>query len=167
MKKLPVFVALAASAAWAQKVHTEFDASVDFTRYKTYALREGRIRAKHPSLDNSLVERKIENAIKAQLSAKGLQEASGRPDVVVTYVLGATDKRDVDVVPAGWRGWGRRRVVHRYTQGTMVIDLRDPVQKELVWRATCSDTASDPSKLNERIEKDVKKAFEKYPPKKK
>jgi hypothetical protein len=94
MRKLPILVVLAVGAAWAQKVHTEFDEAIDFTQYETYALRDGRIRAQHPLLDNSLVERKIQNAIKAQLSAKGLQEASGRPDIVVTYVLGAMDKRD-------------------------------------------------------------------------
>ena len=167
MAKLPLLVALAATAALAQKVHLEFDEAVDFTQYRTYAIRNGRIRAKHPSLDNSLVERKIENAIKAQIAAKGMQEAPDRPDVVITYVLGAADKRDVDVVPAGWYGRRRRRVVTHYTQGTLVIDLRDAQKRELIWRATCTDTAGDPNKISEHIDKDVKKAFEKYPPKKK
>jgi hypothetical protein len=167
MGKLTLLLSVAAAVSWAQKVHSEFDESVDFRQYKTYAVREGRIRAKHPTLDNSLVERKIQNALRAQLNAKGLQEVSERPDLNVFYMLGAAEKRDVDVVPAGWYGRRRRRVVTHYTQGTMVIDLRDTQKKELVWRATCTDTASNPAKIEERIEKDVKKAFEKYPPKKK
>jgi len=167
MRKLPLILILAAGIAAAQKVHTEFDESVDFSQYKTFAIREGRIRTKFPALDNSLVERKIENALKAQLTSKGLRETMDRPDVIATYILGAANRRDVDVVPAGWRGRARRRVVTNYTQSTLVIDLRDPAKRELVWRATCNDTASNPGKIEERIEKDVKKAFEKYPPKKK
>ncbi len=167
MKKLPLLAALAAGAVLAQKVHTEFDGAADFSAYKTYAIRNGRIRSKDPALDNSLVQKKIENALKAQLAAKGLQEAAERPDVVATYVLGAANTREVDVVPAGWYGRRRRRVVTKHTQGTLVIDLRDARRRELVWRATCTDTAGNPAKIEERIEKDVKKAFENYPPKKK
>ena len=167
MKKLPLLLAFAAGAALAQKVHTEFDEAVNFAAYKTYAIRNGRIRAKDPSLNNSLVQKKIENALKTQLAARGLQEAAERPDVVVTYVLGAANTREVDVVPAGWYGRGRRRVVTKHTQGTLVLDLRDAQKRELVWRATCSDTAGNPAKIEERIDKDVKKAFEHYPPKKK
>ncbi len=167
MKKLPLLLALAAVTLPAQKIHEEFDASIDFSKYKTYAIRNGRIRSKHPALDNSLVQKRIENALRTQLSAKGLQETPERPDLVVTYVLGAIDKRDVDLVPAGWRGLRTRRVAHRYTQGTLVIDLRDAPKRELVWRATCTDSGNNPSKIEEHIDKDVKKAFEKYPPKRK
>ena len=166
MKKLSLLLALAAVTLPAQKVHEEFDASIDFSKYKTYAIRNGRIRSKHPALDNSLVQKKIENALRTQLSAKGLQEVSDQPDLVVTYVLGAIDRREVDLVPAGWRGLRTRRVARRYTQGAMVIDLRDAQKRELIWRATCTDTGNNPSKIEEHIDKDVKKAFEKYPPKK-
>lgn len=167
MRKLSLLLALAAVTAPAQKVHEEFDESIDFSRLKTYAIRNGRIRSKHPSLDNSLVQKKIENSLRTQLSTKGLQETSDRPDLVVTYVLGAVDRRDVDLVPAGWRGMRTRRVAHRYTQGTLVIDLKDGPQGPLIWRATCTDTGSNPNKIEDHIDKDVKKAFEHYPPKKK
>ena len=160
-------VALAVPAALAQKVNTDFDESVDFAKYKTFTLRGGRINAKHPSLDNSLVEKRIHNAIAAQLAARGLEQAAGRGDLSVGYLLGARDKTDIDVVPAGWRGRGRRRVVHHYAQGTLVIDMKDSGTNQLVWRAVCTDTASDPGKIDDRINKDVKKAFEKFPSKKK
>ena len=101
------------------------------------------------------------------MKAKGLTEATGRADLNAGYLLGARDKTDIDVVPAGWRGRGRRRVVHHSTQGTLVLDLRDAARNQLVWRAVCTETASDPGKIDDRIGKDVKKAFEKFPPKKK
>mgnify|MGYP001598322636 CR=1 FL=1 len=170
MKKLSLLFTAAllwGSAARAQKIHTEFDEAADFSKYKTFAIRDGRIRTKQPALDNSLVEKKLKNALAAQLTAKGLQETSERPDLNVTYLLGAVDRREVDVTRVGWRGRGVRRDVHRYTVGTLVIDLRDASRRELVWRAVCTDTAGNAAKIQERIDKDVKKAFEKYPPKKK
>ena len=113
------------------------------------------------------MEKHIRAAVDRELAAKGLKPADGKPDVWASYILGAQGKRDVDVYPSGWRGWGTRRVVHKYTQGTLVLDLRDGAKNDLVWRATCVDTASDPAKIEKRIDNDVKKALDKFPPKKK
>ena len=160
---------LVSSVGFAQKVNTEFDEAADFSTYKTFAWRQGRITSRHPALDNTLVEKKVRNLIEAQLTAKGLREVelAGNPQLVVSYVLGAANRREVDTVPAGWRGLRTRRVVRKTTQGTLTIDLRDRARKELVWRSICTDTASDPSKFEKRLDSDVKKAFEKFPPKKK
>jgi len=158
---------LAPAPGPAQKVNTDFDESVEFSKFKTYGWRRGRINTKLPNLDNSLVDKHIKAAVDRQLTSKGLQESSDKPDVWVTYILGARNMREVDTVPAGWRGWGTRRVAYKVTRGTLVIDLKDGVKNELVWRATCMDTAGDPVKFEKRIDNDVKKAFEKFPPKKK
>lgn len=47
---------LAPAPAPAQKVNTDFDESVDSSKYRTYGWRRGRINTKAPALDNSLVE---------------------------------------------------------------------------------------------------------------
>ena len=158
---------LAPMGGLAQKVNTEFDESADFSKYKTFVWKGARINSKHPSLDNSLVEKHIQRAVIARLTAKGLTETPDHPDLFVHCFLGARNQRDVELAPAGWRGRGTRRVAYRYTQGTLVIDLRDAARRELVWRATCVDTASDPAKIEKRIDNDVAKAFDKFPPKKK
>ena len=54
-----------------------------------------------------------------------------------------------------------------YTEGTLVIDLRDPTTKSLVWRGIAVEDKSDPMKLQGRLDAMVKKAIEKYPPKSK
>lgn len=164
-----IVLLLAGSLGFAQKVDTEFDESADFSIYKTFAWRQGRINSRLPALDNTLVEKKIRSLIEAQLTAKGLREVelNDNPNLVATYILGAANRREVDTVPAGWRGLGRRRVVYRVTQGALTIDLRDRSRRELVWRSICTDTASDPGKFEKRLDSDVKKAFEKFPPKKK
>jgi hypothetical protein len=52
-----------------------------------------------------------------------------------------------------------------YTEGTLVIDLRDASVHALVWRAIASVEKSDASKIQSKLDDMVKKAFEKYPPK--
>ncbi len=158
---------LASTPGLAQKVNTDFDESVDFPKFKTYGWRRGRINTRLPNLDNSLVDKHIRAAVDSHLASKGLQLSSDKPDVWVSDILGARNMREIDTVPAGWRGWGTRRVAYPVTRGTLVIDLKDGAKNELVWRATCMDTASDPVKFERRIDNDVRKAFEKFPPKKK
>jgi hypothetical protein len=60
-----------------------------------------------------------------------------------------------------------RAAALRYTEGTLVIDLHQTSTRELVYRATYVDDESNAGKLSQKLEKDVAKALEKYPPKKK
>ena len=164
LRKLVPALALAA-LAYGQKVHVQFDESIDFSKYKTYVLETGSVRSPHQALDNTLVEKKIRNAITTRLSAKGMQQVESQGDVNVNYRLGSKDRRESDRVPAGRRGLGSRKVVYRVTDATLVITMRDPGMKDLVWQATCTDTGRDVQKLEEHINKDVEKAFKEYPPK--
>ena len=52
-----------------------------------------------------------------------------------------------------------------FTEGTLVIDLRDPSTRSLVWRAIAREHKSDASKIEGKLDDMVKKSFDKYPPK--
>jgi hypothetical protein len=52
-----------------------------------------------------------------------------------------------------------------YTEGTLVLDLRDPSTRSLVWRAIVRQDKSDAFKVESKLDDMVRKAFEKYPPK--
>jgi hypothetical protein len=54
-----------------------------------------------------------------------------------------------------------------YSEGTLVIDLRNPATTSLVWRAIATEEKSDPSKIEGKLDDMVKKSLEKYPPKQK
>ncbi len=54
---------------------------------------------------------------------------------------------------------------HPYTEGTLVIDLRDPSTHSLVWRGIAREDKDDPNKIEGKLDDMVKKALEKYPPK--
>jgi hypothetical protein len=157
---------LAAHGAYAQKVTMEFDQAADFTKYKTFAIREGRLNSKNPALDSDLVKKQIEADITRYLTAKGLEQTTGRSDLNVRYTFGAVRKSEVETYPAGWYGLGARVVRVPYSEGTLVLDLRDPTTKSLVWRAIASEEKSDPTKIEGKLDDMVKKSVEKYPPKK-
>ncbi len=165
MKKL-LLLLLFALAAFGQKIEIESDQSVDFSKFKTFAIRDGRLNSKNPSLNSELIRKRLDADIQKSLEAKGLTHvASGPSDLNVRYTLGAARKVEREVYPAGWRGWGTRVVRVPYTEGTLVIDLRDPSTRSLVWRAIARQEKSDAAKLEGKLDDMVRKAIDKYPPK--
>ncbi len=120
--------------------------------------------SRNPALNSELTKKKIENDIIKDLQARGLEYTEGKSDLNVRYTFGAARKIEREVYPAGW--WGTRVVRVPYAEGTLVIDLRDPSTRSLVWRGISRDEKSDPMKLEGKIDEMVKKAIEKYPPKK-
>ena len=157
---------LAAHSVFAQKVTMEFDQAADFTKYKTFAIREGNLNSKYPALNSELVKKRIDADIVRYLTAKGLTDVSGKSDLNVRYQFGAARRTHVEAYPAGWYGMGTRVVRVPYSEGTLVIDLRDPTTRSLVWRAIASEEKSDPAKIEGKLDDMVKKSLEKYPPKK-
>jgi Domain of unknown function (DUF4136) len=149
-----------------QKVTVEFDQSMEFGSLKSFTLKKGQIHSKNPSLNNDIVRKNLETAIRQRLNEKGLTEASGQADLTVSYTLGSANRTDVERYPTRWGGPGRR-VAHRYTEGTLTIDMRDPRRQELVWRAVAVADEHDPNKIQSKLDAMVKKSFDKYPPKKK
>ena len=164
MKLLMLLCLLAAGQAYAQKVDIEADESADFSKYRTFRMGEGQLKSKSPSLNSDLTRRKIDTEIRKRLIEKGLSEATGQADLNVQFRLGSARRNEVDAFPAGRYGRATRRVVTQYTEGTLIIDLRDTGKRELVWRAVVVEEKGDPAKIADRLDEMVKKAIEKYPP---
>jgi hypothetical protein len=157
---------LGAPGAFAQKVTVEFDQAADFSKYETFAIRDGHLNSGNPALNSDLVKKRIDAGIEKYLTVKGLTEVSGKSDLNVRYTFGTGRKTEVELYPAGWYGWGTRAVRVPYAEGTLVIDLRDPTTRSLVWRAIANEEKSDPSKIEGKLDDMVKKSMQKYPPKK-
>jgi hypothetical protein len=108
------------------------------------------------ALNSDLTRRKIENEMRKRLTEKGLTEVESKPDLNVRFTLGQARKTEVEAYPAG-------RVA--YTQGTLVINLRDTNRKELVWRSVAEEEKNDPMQIAQHLEDMVRKSIDKYPPK--
>ena len=69
----------------------------------------------------------------------------------------------------GWR-WGgfgeTTTTVDSYKIGTLVLDMYDSRNKQLIWRGTASDTLSNkPDKDEKKLDKTVEKMLKSFPPK--
>src|SRR5437870_1069176 len=112
----------------AQKVTVEFDQAMELASLKTFSLQNGQIHSKNPSLNNDIVRKNLEMAIRKKLIEKGLTESASQADLNVSFSLGSAHRTEVERYPARWGG--RRRVAVRYTEGTLTIDMRDPRRHE-------------------------------------
>ncbi len=142
-------------------VKSDFDANANFSQYKTFDFMP------HPG-GNPLNNKRIEAAIEQELVAKGMQkQTAGKPDLLVAYHTNVKDKIDVDTYGYRYGRYGRRvgtyTTVQKYQQGTVVVDLVDAKERELVWRGWAKGEASD-SVAKEKIDDTVGKILEKYPP---
>lgn len=165
--KLLLLTLIAGICACAQKITVEFDTAANFAKYKTFAIRSGVLNSRNPVLNGELVKKNLENSITRYLTAKGLMTTTGPSDLNVNYHFGSAVRTELEAYPAGWRGWGTAIVRVPYTEGTLVLDLRDPATRSLVWRSIAREDKGDPAKIEGKLDSMVKKSIAKYPPKQK
>lgn len=152
------------------KVTVDFDKSADFSTYKTYAWRPG-TPAKDP-----LMQKRIQDAVEAELTAKGLTKTEGAADLYVVTHASSKNEKQIDVNNLGyagyrWQGWGAwgptTANVYEIPVGTLMVDLLAGKSNALVWRGVATETLKDnPQKVAKQINKVVMKMFKKFPPKK-
>ena len=159
------------------KVVTDYDATVDFKKYKTFAFyKPGIDKAKISDLDKKRVLRAIESELLAQGFLK-----SENPDVLVSFFTKSRERVNVNQNNAGfgfgwgmgWNPWmmnGMNNVnVSQFTEGTLFIDFIDKEKKELVWQGigTGALRIQNREKKEARIKKFVKEIISRFPPEKK
>ena len=136
-----LLLALAACAT-GPTVKTDFDRATDFSRYRTYAWREG-VAALDPS-----VNQRVHAAVDEQLAEKGLQkvEASGSPDLLVFASASRDQERAVHPEQWGYDlGIDSERVeVVLIPIGTLLVDLVDAGANRLVWRGEITKALNGP-----------------------
>ena len=162
MKRLlvAVFVSLMASSVWlsADDLSVVVDPKADFSTFKTFAVRAGRIESNRPEIDNALFAKRLTKTIRIALTAKGLKEVTGRPDLFVDYSIASEDVNTTQ--RGGGRGIGPQPL--RFTVGMLVIDMTRPGGTAPVWRGVYRDDEMTGSKLFQKLPEDAKKLIAKY-----
>jgi len=153
------------------RVTADYDKSVDYSQYKTYAFyKDGIDKVQIHDLD----KKRILKAIERELQAKGMN-SSENPDLLVNIFTEANERVDVTQWGYGW-GWGwspwmwggSTASVSRTTEGTLYIDLIDAKKKELVWQGIGEGVLTkNIERKEERINEFVAKILAKYPPQQK
>jgi len=167
---LGVAVALAALSLVAcstATVSTDYQPGTDFSRYRTFGF------VAQDDIQNRFVRDRLEKAITAQLEAKGMQRATS-PDLLVALHGRMDSETVIDTSAFGYRsrwGWwggaGARTTVRQVPIGTVVVDLVDAAQRELVWQGRLSDVVrrgGSPESRQETINEDIAKLFAEFPP---
>lgn len=151
-------------------VSIDYDQDVDFTEYKTFDWIKQKPKVPpRRAFDAALFEKRLRSAVEDELMARGYERVNeGKPDLLVAYHIGAKNKVDVNTYgyrygPRG-RWVGRHVEVHRYKEGTLIVDLVDGGMKQLVWRGTAVGAVYHPKDMEARLLEAVTELFEKFPP---
>ena len=162
---------LVSGAAAAQKVRYDFDTSVDFSKYHTYRW----VELEGVDRLDQLTDKNIRTAIDSELATKGLTRSDAETvDLWVAYQVSVSQEQQIHSYGYGGYGYGWRAGMGSMTSttstinvGTLVLDMYDPVVKQLIWRGIATKTlnpSKDPEKNRRKIEKVVDKLLKNYPP---
>jgi len=120
-------------------VKSDYDKDVNLAIYKTYGwLPSKEIESKNnPLLYNELTDKRIKKAVETQFQNKGIQQAD-KADLRVHYHIIIDNKSVVRPNTYGYNYsdyWMRNQVdVFEYREGTLIIDLMDSKNNNLIWR---------------------------------
>jgi hypothetical protein len=175
IRTLAVAVALSVvgAGAFAQDVKTDFDKSADFGAIKTFSMKLG------TGWGNQIGEKRVMDEFEQTLVEKGWKKVDANPDAVVVLHGATQTKRSLNTFYSGGMGgygYGYRgrggggmgsatTTESEYTVGTLVVDIFNAANKQLMFRGTASDEISDKQEKNvKKLEKASSKMFKDFPP---
>ncbi|MFT5891908.1 MAG: hypothetical protein ACI9Y7_002015 [Dokdonia sp.] len=184
LQLLPLLaIMLLVSSCSTVRVASDYDQTVNFNEYKTYAFyKPGIDKAEISDLD----KKRILRAIETEMASKGFTK-SQNPTVLISIFAKANKRVDVYQNNFGFRGgwgwgggfgrfgygggfgpWGGGfgNTVSERIEGILYIDLLDVNKKQLVWqgKGTASLRSGNIEKREARIQEIVKEIMEVYPP---
>jgi len=179
MKNILIAAAVLLLAACAKTPDIDYDKSVDFTNYKTFAWFPQATLADAGNYQISpLMEKRVREAVNAQLQANGMTPADeASADVLINYHASVDTKVDVDTFNVGygarWNYWGMgyntQTTTREYDVGTLVIDVVDRASNQLVWRGAREgrlQKKQTPEQRNAAVNEAVATILSGFPPEK-
>lgn len=169
----------------ATTAHIEKDDSVDFSKYKTYAWidRDGSGKNDHNRI-NDLEERKIRDAVNAELKKQGWRESRSKPDLYLAYdvLVEKTSRVRHDPVYSEpfirtyYNPYTRRWVNVYYPsrfmgyesypetvrEGTLTITMIDARTDKTVWQGWTTGTVNTRNLTSKEIQSAVRSIFRKF-----
>jgi len=176
-------IALVALAACSSvTVNTDWNSSIDFSQYKTFAWLPDTV---DKDID-SFAQDRLTNAITAELVKHGLTKVTADPQLYVTFRAKRSSSTQYTTVStgygygAGWGGWGyyggygygggmgvSTTSEQQIPQGNLIVVLVDPKLNQMVWRSNAkADLADDQEGRAQQLKSAMEQMFSQFPPKK-
>ena len=150
-------------------VEIDYDRRADFSQYKTYKYIKKGKSTSGSKFTSELNKRRFAQAIDKELSKKGYQRLPDeKADFKVVYHLRFEKKLDVSTY--GYRYWPYYGISERYIQtrvyeeGSLIIDIIDKKENQLVWRGSAEGVLNENEDAEELINTLVEKLLKDFPP---
>ena len=155
-----------AAGAGAQDVKVDYDKAANFGAIKTFSLKLG------TSWGNPIGEKRVTDDVTQALVAKGWTLAPEDTADAQVVLHGASEtKRSLNTYYSGmggyrWGGMGTATTTPtEYVVGTLLVDIFDAKEKNLIWRGVAQDEASNKTEKNiKKVAKATEKLFKEFPP---
>ncbi|WP_422358516.1 DUF4136 domain-containing protein [Reichenbachiella sp.] len=187
MKKTISFGALMIMLFLAQtsigQVKSDYDKEADFSKYKTYTFAGWQENS--DKILNEFDKKRILDALRSEFSNKGMEVVESDGDAIITLFVVVNQKTSTTAYTdfnggmgyGGRWGWGyggmgmgsatTTYTESDYNEGTLVVDMYDTTEKQLIWQGVITSTVTEnPKKREKTIPKKIRKLMKKYPPKK-
>ena len=169
---------LLSACASGPRISSEADPSADFSRYRSFAFYAPlAIESQGYATPTS---RRIRDAARAQMEARGYVYDESAPDLWVNLNAYLQERTDVTTIPDvdydfyySYRArsyvavpyWRDRTEVRRYAEGTLNVDLVDARQKRLVWTGVAVGRVgrATPEERGAKIDAAMAEIFARYP----
>ncbi len=176
---LVALVALLSACATGPRITTETDPEADFSRYRTFGFYSPL--AIEPHGYSSAASERMKAAARAQMESRGYVFSTETPDLWVNINAYTQQRTDVTSMPTvdyayyySYRArgyyvvpyWRDRTDVHRYTEGTLNVDLIDAARNRLVWEGIAVGRVGrtrDAADRAARIDGAMAEIFAQYP----
>jgi hypothetical protein len=149
--------------------NADYNPATDFSKYRTFGWHETN------SVRDPIWHDRIKSAVIAELQSRGLTLDEAHPDLWVAAHTRLSEEHQINTYNTGWGyGWGwhggmgmQTATVQKIPVGTLIVDLVDARQKELVWRGTATktmDQGATPEEKQKNLQEALQKMLANYPP---
>ena len=169
---------LAGCASMGPEVTSDYDATADFSQYRTYDFMTRAERGVGRSYD-SIVDRRLMMAADREMAARGYRRVEADPDLLINFAVVTETVEELVTVPGsawpapwGWRhyyypwpAYSYEAYVDRYELGTVFIDLVDAARRQLVWEGRAVERVTRASREDPAaaLDQSVREIYAQYP----
>jgi hypothetical protein len=174
---LLILLLFSTSVTFAQ-IKSDYDKDADFSKYNTYSF-AGWAENSDQSI-NDIDKKRILSALKSEMDERGLELVESGGDAQFTLFVVIDQKTSTTAYTnytggmgygGGW-GWGYGGMgsatttysEQDYNEGTLVVDMYDTDEKNLVWQGVITSVVkTKPEKREKNINKKIGKLMKKFP----